>query len=49
MAHEGLGLICKSAAFEANLSVMTALVAADVELDSLWQMHDKGLAHSKLC
>ena len=24
-------------------------VAADVELDSSWQMHDKGSAHSKLC
>lgn len=48
MAHEVLGLICKSTSSVANLSVVTA-VAADVELDSSWQMHDKGLAHSKLC
>lgn len=49
MAHGVLGLICKSTSSVANLSVGTAPVAADVELDSLWQMHDKGLAHSKLC
>lgn len=49
MAHEVLGFDMEINFICGKSFCGDSPVAADVELDSSWQMHDKGLAHSKLC